>query len=75
LTLDPAEIDRLVRAALAEDVGTRDVTTEATVDAAARARGVFIGPRSRPCRGTLGPSLRRSAWPSISSSVCAAWPP
>ncbi len=42
MTLDPAEIDRLVRAALAEDVGTRDVTTEATVDADARARGVFL---------------------------------
>jgi nicotinate-nucleotide pyrophosphorylase (carboxylating) len=42
LTLDPAEIDRLVRAALAEDVGTGDVTAEATVDADARARGVFI---------------------------------
>jgi nicotinate-nucleotide pyrophosphorylase (carboxylating) len=41
-TLDSAVIDRLVRAALAEDVGARDVTTEATVAADARARGVFI---------------------------------
>lgn len=42
MTLEPTEIDRLVRAALAEDVGTRDVTTEATVPVGARARGVFI---------------------------------
>jgi nicotinate-nucleotide pyrophosphorylase (carboxylating) len=40
-TLDLAEVDRLVRAALAEDVGARDVTTEATVAATTRARGVF----------------------------------
>lgn len=32
----------LVRRALAEDVGTGDITTEATVDAGQRARGVFL---------------------------------
>jgi len=32
----------IVRAALAEDVGTGDVTTNATVDAAIRGRGVFV---------------------------------
>ena len=41
-TLDDAEVDRLVREALAEDVGSRDVTTESTVGAGARARGVFV---------------------------------
>jgi nicotinate-nucleotide pyrophosphorylase (carboxylating) len=39
----PADAYRdIVRRALAEDVGTGDVTTEATVDAAQRARGVFL---------------------------------
>lgn len=42
MTLDSVEVDRLVRAALAEDVGAGDVTTAATVPPDARARGVFI---------------------------------
>ena len=40
--LDPAVYRDLVRRALDEDVGTGDVTTEATVDPAQRARGVFL---------------------------------
>ena len=43
--LKPLPLDQyrdLVRRALEEDVGTGDVTTRATVDSAARARGVFI---------------------------------
>jgi len=40
--LTAAAIDRVVRAALAEDVGAGDVTTDATVDAAVRGRGVFV---------------------------------
>ena len=40
--LDPAAYRDLVRRALDEDVGTGDVTTDATVDPAQRARGVFI---------------------------------
>ncbi len=40
--LDPADVDRLVRAALAEDVGARDITTEATVSADKRAAGTFL---------------------------------
>jgi nicotinate-nucleotide pyrophosphorylase (carboxylating) len=40
--LDPALYRDLVRRALDEDVGTGDVTTEATVDPALRARGVFL---------------------------------
>ena len=40
--LDPALYRDLVRRALDEDVGTGDVTTEATVDPALGARGVFL---------------------------------
>jgi nicotinate-nucleotide pyrophosphorylase (carboxylating) len=40
--LDPAVYRDLVRRALEEDVGGGDVTTESTVDAGQRARGVFV---------------------------------
>ena len=40
--LDPAAYGDIVRRALDEDVGPGDITTEATVEAALRARGVFI---------------------------------
>jgi nicotinate-nucleotide pyrophosphorylase (carboxylating) len=42
LDIDPERILGIVRAALQEDVGARDATTEATVDAGARATGVFV---------------------------------
>jgi nicotinate-nucleotide pyrophosphorylase (carboxylating) len=42
LDIDPDRIRRIVRAAVEEDVGQRDATTEATVDAGARATGVFV---------------------------------
>jgi nicotinate-nucleotide pyrophosphorylase (carboxylating) len=38
----PDDFETLIRAALAEDRGTRDITTEATVPADVRARGVFL---------------------------------
>lgn len=40
--LDPADYRDLVRRALEEDVGSGDVTTEATVDVSQQARGVFV---------------------------------
>ncbi len=40
--LRPEAYQAIVRQALAEDVGAGDVTTEATVDATQRARGVFL---------------------------------
>ncbi len=40
--LDPSAYRDLVRRALEEDVGAGDITTEATVPAAARGRGVFL---------------------------------
>jgi nicotinate-nucleotide pyrophosphorylase (carboxylating) len=42
LTIDPREYRELVRRALEEDLRDGDITTEATVPAAARARGVFL---------------------------------
>ena len=42
LDIDPERVQRIVRAAVEEDVGKRDATTEATVDADARATGVFV---------------------------------
>ena len=41
-TIAPEVLDRLARAALDEDVGSRDATTEATVDAAAMAVGTLV---------------------------------
>jgi nicotinate-nucleotide pyrophosphorylase (carboxylating) len=40
--LDPGNYREIVRRALAEDLGWGDVTTEATVDGALRARGVIV---------------------------------
>jgi nicotinate-nucleotide pyrophosphorylase (carboxylating) len=45
--LDPATYRDVVRRALAEDVGTADLTTAFTVDADARARGVILA--KSPC--------------------------
>lgn len=42
LDIDPERVRRVVRLAVEEDVGARDATTEATVDADARATGVFV---------------------------------
>ncbi len=42
MALDPAEIDRVIDAALAEDLGRGDVTTAATIPADARLRLVMV---------------------------------
>lgn len=42
LDIDPERVRRIVRLAVEEDVGARDATTEATVNADARATGVFV---------------------------------
>src|SRR6476646_6042886 len=42
LDIDPERVRRIVRAAVEEDLGERDATTEATVPAEARATGVFV---------------------------------
>jgi nicotinate-nucleotide pyrophosphorylase (carboxylating) len=42
LDIDPDRVRRIVRAAVEEDRGERDATTEATVDAEVRAIGVFV---------------------------------
>jgi nicotinate-nucleotide pyrophosphorylase (carboxylating) len=44
--LDPEVYRDVVRRALAEDVGTGDVTTEATVDRTQQARGIFVAKAS-----------------------------
>ena len=45
--LDPALYREVVRRALAEDLGWGDVTTEATIDPAVRARGIILA--KSPC--------------------------
>jgi nicotinate-nucleotide pyrophosphorylase (carboxylating) len=42
LDIDPERVRRIVRAAIEEDVGERDATTEATVDADARASAMLV---------------------------------
>jgi nicotinate-nucleotide pyrophosphorylase (carboxylating) len=46
LDIDPERVRRIVRQAIEEDVGARDATTEATVEAAARATGIFVAKQS-----------------------------
>jgi nicotinate-nucleotide pyrophosphorylase (carboxylating) len=46
LDIDPERVRRIVRLAIEEDVGARDATTEATVDADAQATGVFVARES-----------------------------
>jgi len=50
-TLTPEVLERLVRAALDEDVGSRDATTEATVDANARAVGTLVAKQEMVAAG------------------------
>ena len=50
-SLTPEVLDRLARAALAEDVGSRDATTEATVDANARAMGTLVAKQAMVVAG------------------------
>lgn len=42
MILDPERVRQVVQAALEEDIGARDATTEATVPDSARARGVLL---------------------------------
>src|SRR5688500_4252393 len=42
MNLDPELVERVVEAALAEDLGGRDATSEAVVPAGTRARAVFL---------------------------------
>jgi nicotinate-nucleotide pyrophosphorylase (carboxylating) len=42
MRLDPQRVAQVVRAALEEDIGRRDVTSESTVPETARARGVLV---------------------------------
>src|SRR5258705_7266153 len=46
LDIDPERVRRIVRLAVEEDVGARDATTEATVDANAKATGIFVARQS-----------------------------
>ena len=47
MTLPPETIASLVRAALAEDIGAGDITTESTVPAELNARAIVIA--KEPC--------------------------
>ncbi len=68
--LDRAIYTDLVRRALAEDVGTGDVTTEATVDAEQRARGVFVA--KAPCV-LAGLDVAAETFRQVDGSVGVSW--
>ena len=67
MPLDPAEYRDIVRRALDEDVGSGDITTDATVAQPSAARGVFLVKARlrarRPRRGARGVSSARSRRP------------
>jgi nicotinate-nucleotide pyrophosphorylase (carboxylating) len=67
--LEPADYRDLVRRALEEDVGSGDVTTLATVDAAARARGVFLV--KEPCV-LAGLDVAAETFRQVDASVAVA---
>ena len=64
--LDPATYQRLVREALAEDVGTGDVTTAATVPASARMSAAIVA-RS-PCV-VAGLDVAREAFVLVDAAI------
>ena len=75
--LDPALVRDLVSRALAEDVGTGDITTAATVDPTLRATGLFIArqdcvlcglPLARAVFASLDPAIR---WTDMAAEVRA----
>jgi nicotinate-nucleotide pyrophosphorylase (carboxylating) len=81
--LDRALYRDIVRRALAEDVGDGDVTTEATVDPAQQARGVFIVKADCVVAGLevafeafrqLQPGVRTTARIADGASCCAGGP-
>lgn len=51
MSLDAERVQQLVRAALQEDVGVRDVTTEVTVPEGARARGFLVAKQEMTVAG------------------------
>ena len=67
--LDPADYRDLVRRALEEDVGSGDVTTEATVDGTQQARGVFLV--KAPCV-LAGLDVAAEAFRQVDPSVTVA---
>jgi nicotinate-nucleotide pyrophosphorylase (carboxylating) len=67
--LDPAAYRDLVRRALDEDLGAGDVTTDATVDPALRARGVFIV--KAPCV-VAGLDVAAETFRQVDASVAVA---
>jgi nicotinate-nucleotide pyrophosphorylase (carboxylating) len=67
--LDPAAYRDLVRRALDEDLGAGDVTTDATVDPAQRARGVFIV--KAPCV-VAGLDVAAETFRQVDASVAVA---
>lgn len=64
--LDPAEVQQAVRAALAEDVGTGDVTTEATIPADLACAAVM---KAREPLVVAGLALAEAAFRQLSSRV------
>jgi len=67
--LEPSQYRDLVRRALDEDVGEGDITTEATVPADRRARGVFLV--KAPCV-IAGLDVAFDAFRQLDASVCTS---
>jgi nicotinate-nucleotide pyrophosphorylase (carboxylating) len=68
--LDPERVRRVVRAALAEDTEAGDLTTEATVPAEARARGVLVAKQELIVAGL---EVARAAFEALDPGL--AWEP
>ena len=70
MSLDPERVRQIVQAALEEDIGARDATSEATVPESARARGVLLAKQELIVAGLdVGAATFRAQDPGV------AWEP
>jgi nicotinate-nucleotide pyrophosphorylase (carboxylating) len=69
-SLDPSVYRDLVRRALAEDVGSGDVTTEATIPPSQRARGLFVAKTQCVLAGI---DVAVETFRQLDPSVTASW--
>ena len=70
MSLDPERVRRIVREALEEDIGSRDITTEATVPEHLRARAVLVAKQELVVAGL---DVAREAFRAMDPAV--AWEP
>jgi nicotinate-nucleotide pyrophosphorylase (carboxylating) len=72
MTIAKDELTRIIRQALAEDIGTGDITSELTIPANATAEMVFVAADDLVACGTFIPEAVFKQLGSIKTKICAA---